>query len=514
MAELASNFTGGLVHLFGDPMGVGYFALGLIAGLIFGAIPGLNMLTLGAVLLPFTAYMSATHAIMLYSVIYVSGVYGGAITAILFNIPGAPENAPTAFDGYPMTQQGKAGKAIGAAVTCSAVGGAASAVVMMVATPLVANWAIHTFGPQEIFALIFFGLSVAASVGATTVWKGWLSVLLGLLLATVGTDPAGGLHRFAFGSYYLLAGINFIPLILGFFAVTEVFVQGERIVTGIYRPPKIGLEFPTLREFWRLKLAMVRSFGLGFFSGVLPGIGATLAAFMSYNEAVRWSRHPERFGKGELEGVVASETANNSATGGAMIPLLALGLPGGALTAMMMGVFQIHGMEPGPLVITSSKDLVWVTFVAMFLANLCIFLLGYLETKTTVHLLRIPFRLFAPVILLLATIGAYALRNLILDVWVMFVAGIAGYLLRRTGYSVAGVVLGVILGDLGEAAFVKSMQLMHYDVLGFFLRPISALLLIAGVGTIIFNLVRPPKFTSELAPEPFVPQGDGPGGSR
>ena len=514
MGDLVGNFAGGLEHLFGDPVGIVYFALGLLGGLLFGAVPGVNMLTLGAVLLPFTAYMSATHAIMLYSVIYVSGVYGGAVTAILFNIPGSPENAPTAFDGYPMTQQGRAGKAIGAAVTCSAVGGAASALVMMVATPAIADWAVHTFGPQEIFALIFFGLSVAASVGASTLWKGWLSVLLGLLIATVGTDPAGGLHRFAFGSYYLLAGINFIPLILGFFAVAEVFVQGERIVTGIYRPPRIGLEFPTLLEFWRLKLAMVRSFVLGFFAGVLPGIGATLAAFMSYNEAVRWSRHPERFGKGELEGVVASETANNSATGGAMIPLLALGLPGGALTAMMMGVFQLHGMEPGPLVIANSKDLVWVTFVAMFVANLCIFLLGYLETKTTVQLLRIPFRLFAPAILLLATIGAYALRNLILDVWVMFVAGIVGYLLRRTGYSVAGIVLGVILGDLGEAAFVKSMQIMRYDLFGFFLRPVAATLLIAGLGTIIFNLVRPPRFTTELAPESVVVQGDGREGSR
>jgi putative tricarboxylic transport membrane protein len=499
MTELAGNFAAGFAQLFGDPVGLAYFALGLVGGLLFGAVPGVNMLTLAAVLLPFTAYMSPTHAIMLYSVIYVSGVYGGAVTAILFNIPGAPENAPTAFDGYPMTRQGRAGKAIGAAVTCSAVGGAAAAVVMMVATPSVADWAVHTFGPQEIFALIFFGLSVAAAVGASSLWRGWLSVLLGLLIATVGLDPAGGLPRFAFGSYYLLAGIHFIPLVLGFFAVAEVFIQGERLVTGTYRPPKIGLEFPTLLEFWRLKLAVARSFALGFFAGVLPGIGATLAPFLSYNEAVRWSRHPERFGHGELEGVVASETANNAATGGAMIPLLALGLPGGALTAMMMGVFQLHGMEPGPLIIANSKELVWVTFVAMFLANLCIFLLGFVETKTTVHLLRIPFRLFAPAILLLSTIGAYALRNLIVDVWVMFGAGVLGYLLRRSGYSVAGIVLGVILGDLGEAAFVKSMQIMRYDVLGFFARPVSAVLLLAGLATIVLNLWRPPRFTTELA---------------
>jgi putative tricarboxylic transport membrane protein len=494
-----TNFLSGAAHLFGDPIGVLVFLAGLIGGLLFGAIPGVNMLTLGAVILPFTAYMDATHAIMLYSVIYVSGVYGGAVTAILFNIPGSPENAPTAFDGYPMTQQGRSGKAIGAAVVCSAAGGTASAVLMMVATPLIADWAVKAFGPQEIFGLVFFGLSVAAAVGAGSLWKGWLSVLLGLLLATIGTDPAGGLPRFAFGSYYLLAGIHFIPLILGFFAVSEVFVQGHRIAAGLHIPSKVGVEFPTLHEFWRLKVAALRSMVLGFFAGIMPGIGATLAAFLSYNEAVRWSRHPERFGKGELEGVVASETANNAATGAAMIPLLALGLPGGALTAMMMGAFQIHGMDPGPLVFMTARDLVWVTFAAMFFANISILLLGFLETKTVVHLLRIPFRILGPAILLLATIGAYALRNLLVDVWVMYIAGIAAYFLRRSGYSVAGIVLGLILGKIGEAAFVKSMQLMHYNFIGFFERPIAAGFILIGLATIVMNAVRPSRSVRQAA---------------
>ncbi len=494
-----TDFLGGTAHLFGDPVGIVIFLAGLVGGLLFGAIPGVNMLTLGAVILPFTAYMSATHAIMLYAVIYVSGVYGGAVTAILFNIPGSPENAPTAFDGYPMTQQGRSGKAIGAAVVCSSVGGTASALLMMIATPRIADWAVRAFGPQEIFALVFFGLSVAAAVGAGSIWKGWLSVLLGLLLATVGTDPAGGLPRFAFDSYYLLAGIHFIPLILGFFAVSEVFVQGHKIAAGLHLPPKIGVEFPTWLEFWRLKFAALRSVVLGFFAGIMPGIGATLAAFLSYNEAVRWSRHPERFGKGELEGVVASETANNAATGAAMIPLLALGLPGGALTAMMMGAFQIHGMDPGPLVFMTAHDLVWVTFAAMFFANVSIILLGFIETKTVVHLLRIPFRILAPAILLLATIGAYALRNLLVDVWVMFLAGIAGYFLRRTGYSVAGIVLGLILGKIGEGAFVKSMQIMHYNFLGFFERPIAAALILLGLATIVVNVVKPSRVARQAA---------------
>jgi putative tricarboxylic transport membrane protein len=484
------DFIQGSLALFTDPTALLLFGLGLVGGMLFGAIPGVNMLTLGAVILPFTAGMAPAHAIMLFSVIYCSGVFGGAITAILFNIPGAPENAPTCFDGYPMTQKGQSGKAIGAAVSCSALGGVASALLMMAATPAIADWAVSAFGPPEVFALIFFGLGVAASVGASTVWKGWLSVFLGLLLATVGTDPVGGLGRFDFGSYYLLAGIHFIPLILGFFAVSEVFTQAEKIVVGTRERPKAGLEFPGLQEFWNLRYTVARSMGLGFFSGILPGIGATLAAFLGYNEAVRWSKTPERFGKGELAGVVAPETANNAATGAAMIPLLALGLPGGALTAMMMGIFQIHGMEPGPLIFITSGDLVWITFAAMFYANIAILGLGWIQTKTVVHLLRVPFRWLAPGILLLATVGAFALRNLLVDVWIMYLAGIAAYFLRKTGYSAAGIVLGLILGKIGESMFVKSMQIMSYDFMGFFERPIAAALILAGFATIVATAVR------------------------
>ena len=246
------DFLTGTALLFTSPIGIAIFIGGLIGGLVFGAIPGLNVLTLAAVLLPFTAWMSAEHAIMLYGVIYVAGVYGGAITAILFNIPGAPENAPTAFDGYPMTQKGLAGKAIGAAVMCSALGGTASAVLMMVATPLIADVAVRYFGPPEVFALVFFGIAVASSVGAKTLWKGWLSVLLGLLLATVGLDTVAGDERYTFDFVYLLAGLHFIPVILGFFAVSEVLVQAERRASGVFKAPKFVTSFPTLAEFKKL----------------------------------------------------------------------------------------------------------------------------------------------------------------------------------------------------------------------------------------------------------------------
>ena len=492
------DFLAGTVALFGDVQTITIFLLALFGGMLFGAIPGVNMLTLGAVILPFTISMQPDHAIMVFATIYCAGVFGGAITAILFNIPGAPENAPTCFDGYPMTQKGQAGKAIGAAVSFSALGGAVSAVMMMAATPLIAKWAVTSFGPPEIFALICFGLAVSASVGAKTLFKGWMSIFLGLAIATVGTDPVGGIRRFnewaLFGfetsSYYLSAGIHFIPVILGFFAVSEVLTQAQNIAQGTRERPKANMQLPSIAEFWAVRITALRSMILGFFAGVLPGIGATLAAFLGYSQAVRWSKTPEKYGKGELDGVVASETANNAATGAAMIPLLALGLPGGALTAMMLGIFQIHGMEPGPLIFINSHDLVWVMFAAMFWANVAILGLGWIQTKTVVHILRVPFRWLAPGILLLAVIGAFALRNLLIDVWVMLLAGIVGYFLRRTGYSAAGIVLGLILGKLGESAFAKSMQLLDYSVFGFIDRPIAAFLIVAAVMTVLNSIIR------------------------
>ena len=485
-----SEFLNGTALIFGNPTGVLIFIGGLLGGLVFGAIPGLSLLTLAAVLLPFSKLLPSNYAIMLYGVIYVSGVYGGAVTAILFNIPGSVENAPTAFDGYPMTRKGQAGKAIGFAVTCSAIGGTISAIFMMVATGPIAHFAVRAFGPIEVFALVFFGLTMVTGVGTKVLWKGWLSVLLGLLIGTVGIDPVGGTGRFSFGNLYLLAGIGFAPLILGFFAITEVFVQGERMATGKYEAPKVSIAYPSFLEFWRLRVAVVRSTAIGLFSGLLPGIGATLAAFLSYNEAVRWSRHPERFGKGEPEGVVASETANNAATGAAMIPLLALGLPGGALTAIMISVFNLHNMDPGPLIMVRAKDLVWVLFSSMFWASLAILFLGVLETKGIVNLLRIPFRILGPTIMLFATIGAYALRNNILDVWTMLLAGIAGYFLRRSDYSIPAVVMGVVLGQIGESAFSKAMIMMDYSFLAFFTKPIAGSLIALGLFSLVFNIYR------------------------
>ena len=492
---MIDNFIAGSLALFGDPFSIVIFVFGVIGGMLFGAIPGVSMLTLAAILLPFTANLEPAQGVMLFAVIYCTGTYGGAITAILFNIPGAPENAPTAFDGYPMTRKGQSGKAVGAAVLCSAIGGVTSAIVMMAATEPLANWAISNIGPPEIFALVFFGLAVASSVGGRTLWKGWMSVLLGLLIATIGQDPVGGINRYNFGFSDLAAGIAFVPAILGFFAVSEIFVQAEKKAIGMYEAPKLSLDFPTILELWTHKIAVVRSILVGFFCGILPGIGATLAAFMGYGEAVRWSKNKESFGKGNLEGVISSETANNAATGAAMIPLLALGLPGGALTAMMVAVFQMHDLEPGPLVFYNSPDLIWIVFAAMFYANLSILFIGLLETKTILYLLKIPFQFLAPMILLLASIGSYIGRGLVLDVMVMFVAGIMGFLLRRSGYSIPGIVLGIILGKIGEQNFAQGMQMVHYDLLEYLSRPICLLLIVAGSLTLLAGIYKALSFS-------------------
>ena len=289
-----------------------------------------------------------------------------------------------------------------------------------------------------------------AGVGSRSLAKGWLSLGLGLMLGTIGGDPVAATPRYTFGTLYLTGGIGFIPLILGLFAVSEVFIQGQRMVRGTYKSPELSVSYPSFAEFWSLKWAVARSTVIGWFSGILPGVGATLAAFLSYNEAVRWSKTPERFGTGVPEGVVAPETANNAATGAAMIPLLALGLPGGALTAMMIGVFNLHDMEVGPLIMVEAPELVWILFASMFWASLAILVLGMVEAKGIVHLLRIPFSMLAPGILVFSTIGAYALRGNIFDVYIMFVAGVVGYFLRRSDYSVPAIVMGVILGQIGE----------------------------------------------------------------
>ena len=362
--------------------------------------------------------------------------------------------------------------------------------VMMAATEPLAKWAIRNIGPPEIFALVFFAGSGVLCRRAYHLER--------LAFGSSGAD--GGHHWSGSGRRGLSAIILalriwqlVLPLSLLFWAFLlclKFLYRQRKKVTGKYDAPPVGMSFPTILELWRYKIAVIRSILVGFFCGILPGIGATLAAFMGYGEAVRWSKDKKSFGKGNMEGVISSETANNAATGAAMIPLLALGLPGGALTAMMVAVFQMHDLEPGPLVFYNSPDLIWIVFAAMFYANLSILIIGVMETKTIMYLLKIPFQFLAPMILLLASIGSYIGRGLVLDVVVMFVAGILGFLLRRSGYSIPGIVLGIILGKIGEQNFAQGMQMVHYDIFAYLSRPICSLLILAGILTLGFSIYQ------------------------
>lgn len=482
------DFIVGTLNLFGDPLALILFVFAMLSGLGFGAVPGLSSMTLAAVFLPYTAFITSSQAIAFYGALYVAGVYGGAITSILFNIPGSVENAPTTFDGYPMAKKGEAGRAIGLAVCSSALGGVFSCILMMAATMTIARFAIRAFSSIEIACVVFFAVTIIAGLGAKSFWKGWISVLLGLFIGTVGMDPVSGVQRYAFGSHYLMAGINFIAVILGFFAITEIFMQSKAISVGKFEAPKPSINTTTLKEVFKLKFTILRSWIIGFFCGIIPGVGSALASFLSYSEAKRWSKNPENFGKGEPRGVVAAETANNSAAAGSMIPLLALGLPGGGFTAIMVGVLTIHDLEPGPLVMIQAHDMVWVLFAAMFWASVAVLFVSFLEAKIIVKLLNIPFPIIGTFIIVFSTMGAFAIRNNILDVWTMFIAGLVGVFLRKYGYSLPAIIMGIVLGQIGEAAFRQAIVILELNYWEFFTRPVSLIFVLAGLVTIVVSI--------------------------
>ena len=388
-----------------------------------------------------------------------------------------------------MTQKGQSGKAVGAAVLCSAIGGIASALVMMAATEPLANWAIRNIGPPEIFALVFFGLIVASSVGARTIWKGWMSVLIGLLVATIGQDPVGGINRYNFGMTDLAAGIAFIPAILGFFAVSEIFVQAEKKASGKYQAPKVSMAFPSFIELWMHKIAVLRSILVGFFCGILPGIGATLAAFMSYGEAVRWSKNPEEFGKGKLEGVISAETANNAACTGSFVPLLTLGIPGSGTTAILLGALIALNVTPGPRLMVDEPQIFWAVIMSMFIGNLVLLILNLPLIPYIAKLLAIPRKFLIPFILFFTLMGAYIGQNNATELLMLVGFGIFGIALKFANYPLPPLLIGFILGGMMEDNFSRSMQL--YGGVSFILeRPMTFGLLVIAACLIIVPVLR------------------------
>ena len=463
--------------------------LGTLFGLILGVLPGLGPTTGGALILPFTITLDPLSAIVLLTAIYCAGTYGGAITAILINTPGTPAAAATCLDGYPLAQKGEAGRALGMATFGSAFGGLFSVLVLVLFAPILANIA-YEFGQPEYFALAIFGLTMLASIGEGSPTKNLIAGAFGILLSTVGKDVMASIDRFTFGVNELTEGIGFIPVVVGMFAMSELLVQSNLTNQIFERIAMKAVRLPSKEDFKYCFKTILRSSGIGSFIGILPAEGGTVASLIGYSEAKRWSKKPEEFGKGAIDGIAGAETANNAATGGAMVPTLALGIPGSATTAVILTGLIIHGLRPGPDLFKEQPEFLYGIFGAMFFANILFFIFGFFGAKIFARITLIPNRLLWPMIFTLSVCGTYSLNQSFTDVFLMIGFGIIGYVMRKFGFSVVPVIIGLILGQLVELTLRQSLVIFDGDWTLFFTRPSVVTFFILSVVALIFPNIR------------------------
>lgn len=430
-----------------------------LGGVLVGALPGLNATTGVALLLPFTITMEPIPAIAILTTIYCAATFAGAITAILINTPGTSASATTCLDGYPLAQRGEAGRALGMAAVSSTIGGIVSVVCLMAAAPLMAR-AAYNFAPPEYFALTVFGLSMLATIGDGSPVKNILSGAFGVLVATVGIDLLTSIERFTFGMNELSEGIPFVPVMIGVFGISELLVQADNLHVERKQVIMKAIKLPSREDYSRVWKTILRSSGIGTFIGILPAEGATVASMIGYNEAKRWSKKPEEFGKGSLEGIAGSEAANNSATGGAMVPTLALGIPGSPTAAVILAGLMVHGLRPGPTMFTEQADFAFAIFWSMMLVNVIFFFIGLWGAKIFARVTLIPIQILWPVVFIFSIVGAYALEQSMMDVWIAIGSGILGFFMRRHGFSVVPMAIGLILGGMLETRLGQSMVML------------------------------------------------------
>lgn len=435
-------------------------AVGTVVGLFFGSIPGLTFSMALALALPFTFGMQAVPAIALLLGVYVGGMTGGSVSSILLGIPGTPSSAATVFDGYPLTRKGEAGVALGAAVIGSVFGGLFSLLVMMLLLEQVAAVAIR-FGPAEIFALVLFGLSTICGLAERSVLRGLVAGVLGLMLMIIGLDELDGVARLTFGTVQMQQGVNLLVAMIGLFAVPQIistFLDHGRVEQAVL-PANVRAQLPSWRALRERFGLMARCSGIGTVIGAIPGTGGPIAAFLAYDHARRFSRRPSDFGKGELSGVVAPESANNAVTGGTMIPLLSLGIPGDPATAVILGGLLIHGLHPGPMLFRTHLDVIYALYIVIVLAYVVVLAVQLWGIRVFVRVLRVPPHLLAVCIIVLCGLGSYAIRNSIFDVYLMAVMGVFGYVLQRLRIPVAPIVLGLVLGEALEKQYRTALIL-------------------------------------------------------
>ena len=441
--------------------------IGTLFGLIFGILPGLGSVLAISIALPFTFTMDSISSISLMLAIYCSSVYGGSLSAILINTPGTPQSATTMFDGFPMTKRGEADLAIGWATGASLFGGLFSVIILIFAAPPLAKWALN-FGPIETFALICMALTCIAGVSEGSLIKGLLAGTLGLFLSTVGTDAMSGSLRFDFDVFELSAGVALIPVLVGIFALTEVFTRLGEKPLQIPDGNRGGFRFPPLNDWLLRKKSLIKSSMIGTFIGVLPGTGAATASFIAYSEAKRSGIFRDKLGSGEPEGLVASESSNNAVTGGALVPTLALGIPGDPVTAVLMSALIIQGIQPGVRLFVDYGDLMNSVFFALILCNIAMFLSGVFLARFVTKILKIPEVLLLSMVTILSLVGAYSVSGRMFDIGVALAAGVVGYFLRLCGVPLAPVVIGLVLGSIFEENLRQGLIIEDGNFLAFF----------------------------------------------
>lgn len=469
--------------------------LGTALGILFGALPGITA-TLGVALcLPLTFGMEPIQGFSMLVSLYIGGTSGGLISAILLNIPGTGSSVATTFDGHPLSKNGQAGKALGIGVVYSFIGTMISIAVLIFLAPQIAKIAVK-FGAKEYFALSFFSLTMICSLSGNSLYRGVVSGSLGMTLAMVGAAPIDGLPRFTFGFPALSAGFTLLPGLVGLFAINEVLNAASNPSTAqVSANVKIkGFGF-SMAEFKSQQKNMWVAAAIGVGIGILPGIGGGTSNILAYGAVRSMSKYPEKFGTGVIDGVVATETANNASIGGAMVPLLTLGIPGDTITAVLLGAFMVHGLQPGPMLFKTNPDLIYAIFAAMVVATFMMIIIEFVFMRGFIRLLTIPKYILLPIVMVLCVIGAFSSNNRIFDMWVLLLFGVIGVLLSKSGYPQAPVILGFILCPFVETYLRRGMQVARGDFFAFFKAPISGTFLVIAIVIVILNIIKYAKMS-------------------
>lgn len=492
---MGSDVIQGLMLVM-DPMVIFFILVGVFIGIIFGSIPGLTATMAIVMFLPLTYTMTPLQGVSTLVALYVGGISGGLISAILLNIPGTPSSIATCFDGRPLALKGQAGKALGVGVVFSFCGTILGLIVLVLVAPLLASLAIK-FGPYEYCTLALLALSLVISLTGRDLVKGLISGLLGVMLATVGLAPIDSAKRFTFGFTELNAGFALLTLLIGLFAITEVIKAAEDVRNPIKAEIESNVKIKgfgfSWKEFISQKWNMFRSSIIGIIIGILPGIGGAISGMLSYTTAKNQSKYPEKFGTGIIDGVVASETANNAGIGGAMIPMLTLGIPGDAATAMLLGGLMVHQIAPGPLIFDKNGPEVFGIFFALGISAIAMLFIELFGIKVFIRVLKVPKYLLMPIIIILCIIGAFGNANRIFDVWSVLIFGVMGYVLLKAKIPHVPMILGFILGPIFELNFRRAFQHAQFEPMGFFSHPIAIFFFVFTIVVVIYSLIRQRK---------------------